>query len=119
MRPLLALSGAGAMARVLTQAVGGNDAEFTSIATLVAQLGLSGVFFWLYRSADAHSKKRDDQIIELAGSLGPIVTRATDILDRFERSVSSSYSRGGGPDDRLAATVQELVAELRERKGGP
>lgn len=100
---------------VLAQAAG-SDASPVSIAALAAQLGLSGVFFWLYRTADSHAKKRDDQIIELASSLGPIVARATDVLDRFERSVSHTYTQAmAQPDDavKLEQTLHLLIDHLK------
>lgn len=87
------------------------DPSGIDIGTTIVQLGLSAVFLWQWLRADAHAKKRDDQILELSSTLGPALARAGDLMSRFEQNVAQTYVSPRPPEgiDRLDRLEHALV----------
>lgn len=70
-----------------------NSPNSFDIGTLLVQLGLSGVFFWQWRTERTERIKerdlriqRDDQVISILERQGPILVQAVDTLKEVQAS---------------------------------
>lgn len=101
------------LSSLIAQSAPGGTNTATAVATLIVQLGLSGVFLWLYLSERSQREKRDDQIIELGTTLGPLAKTMTDTLERFQQSVAGTMNRAATiPDATDKLDVHERRLEL-------
>jgi hypothetical protein len=104
---------------LLAVETGTTDSTPATIAALVIQLGLSGVFLWLYMGERNQRMKRDDQLVELASSTATTIEKCTTVLQSVERGMAAQVERVSYVPDRndwdLAQRAMHLVIdELRD-----
>lgn len=98
---------------VLGQTTGGGAADLTSIAALVTQIGLSGIFLWLWWTERKERQDQQKTLLTLMERALPALAESTDALDRVQAALNSQIERGV-PDQRgadLAIRRLELMAD--------
>lgn len=85
----------------------------TDIAGLIVQLGLSAVFLWQWHNERRERIRRDDQLIEMAAKMAPLLDQATEALRDVHHGLASTVARQAEQPLRhdITARRQELVAD--------
>lgn len=97
---------------LIGQTTGAAD-SLTGVAALVAQVGISAIFIWLWYTERKDSREKDKTILGLLERALPALAECTDVLDRVQSALASQVERGT-PDHRavdMAVRRVELIAD--------
>jgi hypothetical protein len=95
-------------------------------AAIWTQLGLAGIFFWLYvrstkradEKADAASKKCDEREIAMNARIQKQVDYARDTLGQLVAESNRTRDKSAVASENHAAAIVELAAAVRESRTG-
>lgn len=97
----------------VAQAAGGGAVDFTNLATLVTQIGLSAIFLWLWWNERKERRDQQETLLRLMERALPALAESTDVLDRVQSALNNQIERSS-PDNRaadLAIRRLELMAD--------
>lgn len=99
--------------------------DVTAVVTLVTQLGLSGVFLWLWHVERKERRELQATVLSFMEKFGPALENSTITLERVQAGMASQVERASlAPDQRafdlsmrrLEYTADELGALLRQSR---
>jgi hypothetical protein len=93
-----------------------SSGALAALATLLVQLGLSGVFLWQWMRADKERREKDAMLVELVRQVIPALEKSTDTLEVVQRGLSVQVERVA-PRERQLGRVEDLLVELRDALG--
>lgn len=99
---------------VLGETTTGGTGDVLGLSTLVAQIGLSAVFLWQWRSERDQRIKRDDQLIALMDRQGPVLAEAVETLRAVQASQRTFVAGSGVSMDRLVDELHKTQEALGE-----
>lgn len=95
-----------------------------AIPTLLTQIGLSGVFLWMALRSERRAEKSEERErkmhadqVALLERLVPVLTAATDALDRVQSGMERQveYARlDPSPGASLRATLEKLIERVED-----
>lgn len=97
----------------IAQTSGGTAVDFTNVATLITQIGLSAIFLWLWWTERKERQEQQQTLLKLMERALPALSESTDVLDRVQSALNNQIDRGT-PDHRsadLAIRRLELMAD--------
>lgn len=89
--------------------VGGSEA--VTIATLITQLGLSGIFFYQWRQERDLRIKRDEFLFQILDKQGPVLQSAISALEKVEASMAKQIDK-----DAFEGLVRDLRESVRDSR---
>lgn len=114
------------IASIVIAQVPKDDGAF-GVASLITQIGLSGVFLWLFLSATKERQKAQADLAALFERLLPVVDKATAALESVQTSMSATINKTTSqnltPEDmkkaleRLEDVTDDLERRLRRSRG--
>lgn len=99
--------------------------DVTAVVTLVTQLGLSGVFLWLWHVERKERRELQATMLSFMEKFGPALENSTVTLERVQAGMASQVEKlSSVPDQRdfdlsmrrLELTADELSALLRQTR---
>lgn len=92
------------------------NADLTNVATLVTQIGLSGIFLWLWWTERKERQEQQKTLLTLMERALPALAESTDALDRVASALGSQIERGV-PDQRAADLALRRLELITDEMG--
>lgn len=88
-----------------------------ALATLLVQLGLSGVFLWQWRQERTERQEKDALVVQILQQAIPALEKSTDTLEAVQRGLSVQVERVA-PRQEQIGRVEQLLDQLRKALDG-